>query len=372
MRRDSLCISARRGSRLKGLWKSKRGKSGIIVKLQWRQRERLKRRVRTTRDAGNRRRVLTVLLRDKGLSYREIGEAQGCSPSTVCEVLKHWQQWEEAGLEDRRSENGNLKADEDYLGELCEVLRYPAPHYGWSRPTWTREALIETMRRRTRRLVSPATMSRALKAIGARLGRPKPVVRCPWSKHKKTRRLNQIHWLRSHLPAREVLLYEDEADVHLNPKIGLDWMLCGDQREVETPGQNMKRYLAGAWDPVAREMTWVESERKSSFLFIQLCRKLLEMYPKTKKIHLVLDNFCIHKSKITQRALKQFERRIVLHFLPPYCPDENLIELRWKVLHDNVTRNHQYKTMHGLMGAVKKHLLQFTRKIERVSAKAAA
>jgi transposase len=316
--------------------------------------------------------MLTVLLRDKGLSYQEIGEAQGCSPGTVCKVLKRYQQWGEAGLEDRRSENGHLKADEDYLAVLCAVLKHTAPHYGWSRPTWTRELLIETMRKKTRRQVSRATMSRALKAIGARLGRPKPVVRCPWSKHKVTRRLNQIHWLRDHLPSNEILLYEDEADVHLNPKIGLDWMNSGDQRQVVTPGQNKKRYLAGAWDPVAREMTLVESERKNSFLFILLCQKVLEAYPKMKKIHLVLDNYGIHKSKITKRALEGFEGRIVLHFLPPYCPDENLIEIRWKILHDNVTRNHQYKTIHGLMGAVRKHLRKFMRKVKCAHAKVAA
>jgi transposase len=31
----------------------------------------------------------------------------------------------------------------------------------------------------------------------------------------------------------------------------------------------------------------------------------------------------------------------VLHFLPPYCPDDNRIERLWKDLHDNVTRNHK-------------------------------
>ena len=49
------------------------------------------------------------------------------------------------------------------------------------------------------------------------------------------------------LPRNEVAVYEDEVDVHLNPKIGLDWMGLGQQKEVMTPGQNEKRYLAGAW-----------------------------------------------------------------------------------------------------------------------------
>ena len=41
-------------------------------------------------------------------------------------------------------------------------------------------------------------------------------------------------------------MFVDEVDIHLNPKIGPDWMLRGQQKTVPTPGQNQKRYLAGA------------------------------------------------------------------------------------------------------------------------------
>lgn len=42
------------------------------------------------------------------------------------------------------------------------------------------------------------------------------------------------------------VFYEDEVDIHLNPKIGADWQLRGQQKRVVTPGQNEKYYLAGA------------------------------------------------------------------------------------------------------------------------------
>jgi len=32
----------------------------------------------------------------------------------------------------------------------------------------------------------------------------------------------------------------DEVDIHLNPKIGGDWMLAGQQRRILTPGKNQK------------------------------------------------------------------------------------------------------------------------------------
>src|SRR6266487_1011498 len=42
-----------------------------------------------------------------------------------------------------------------------------------------------------------------------------------------------------------------------------------------------------------------------------------------------------------------------LHFLPPYCPDDNRIERRaWRELHQNVTVNHRHDTIESLMHAV--------------------
>jgi hypothetical protein len=35
----------------------------------------------------------------------------------------------------------------------------------------------------------------------------------------------------------------DEVDIHLNPRIGRDWMLPGMQRRIVTPGKDEKRYL---------------------------------------------------------------------------------------------------------------------------------
>jgi len=45
-----------------------------------------------------------------------------------------------------------------------------------------------------------------------------------------------------------------------------------------------------------------------------------------------------------------------LHFLPPYCPDDNRIERVWQDLHANVTRNHRCRTMEELMAQVRLYL----------------
>jgi transposase len=201
--------------------------------------------------------------------------------------------------------------------------------------------------------VHPATMSRALKRIGARLGRPKPVVGCPWSKACKNRRLAVIRRAIEGMQPGEVALYLDEVDIHLNPKIGPDWMNRGKQKEVMTPGQNAKRYICGALNVQTGCIDYVSGERKNSLLFLATLERLLKIYPDATVIHVVLDNFRIHSSKQVQAWMKQNGERIRLHFLPPYCPDHNKIERKWRDLHAAVTRNHRSKTIEELMANVK-------------------
>jgi hypothetical protein len=55
-------------------------------------------------------------------------------------------------------------------------------------------------------------------------------------------------------------VWEDEADIDLNPRIGFDCMLSGTQRRVITPGRNVKRYLAGAMDAVTDRVVCVKGE----------------------------------------------------------------------------------------------------------------
>jgi len=215
-------------------------------------------------------------------------------------------------------------------------------------------------------------MSRALAMIKARRGRPRPVVACPWPKARKTRRLNDIRRLLLELPKEHVAVYEDEVDIHLNPKIGLDWMIRGQQKEVLAPGQNAKRYLAGALDAVTGKLIWVEAERKNSGLFIALLTKLAAAYPKAKVIHVILDNYRIHTSKIKQMAVKAFGGRIVLHFLPPYCLNDNKIERVWEDLHAQVTRNHSCPTIKTLMQQVRRWLRRRARTMMRTPVTKAA
>jgi transposase len=330
---------------------------GIVPALRWSVKERLLRNLRKCREAALRTRCLIIVNLMRGRGAKETAEVLSVSRSTVYRVAERFREEGEVGLVDHRCDNGERKVDDDFLVRLDRVVRRSPQDYGYRRPTWTRESLVKTMSRLTGTRISLGRMSRALQEIGARRGRPKPTVACPWSPQKKNRRLAELRRLEDRLPADEVMVYADEVDIHLNPKIGLDWMGCGQQKEVLTPGQNEKRYLAGALDPRSGELIWVEGDSKNSMLFVWLLWQLTQRYPHARKIHVILDNYSIHHTALVQTCLRTEQgKRLKLHFLPPYCPDANRIERTWQDLHANVTRNHCCPNMADLMNEVRYYL----------------
>jgi transposase len=260
------------------------------------------------------------------------------------------------GLYDGRCANGRRKAGPDFRQHLATILQHSPEDFGWFRPTWTRELLCLQMQRDGWPSVAVCTMGRALAAIGARLGLPKPVVLCPWPRDARLRRLAELRRLERRATCSEPVLYSDEVDVNLNPKVGRDWMLPGQQRRVVTPGKNEKFYLAGALDVRTGTLHTTGMPKKNAALFCELLSLLASRYPCARRIHLIVDNYGVHSAEETRNRLERLGGRIVLHFLPPYCPDANRIERVWQDFHANVTRNHRCKTMKHLLANARRYL----------------
>ena len=64
---------------------------------------------------------------------------------------------------------------------------------------------------------------------------------------------------------------------------------------------------------------------------------------------MICDNAKFHKSEAVMISLWDHRERIELHFLPRRSPDCNPIERVWWHLHEQVTRNHQCRSMEELL-----------------------
>jgi transposase len=332
----------------------------IVPRLGRPERRELLQRGRKSGDPSTALRFLIVARLGLRKTSTEVADELDVARSTVVRTAHRYAEEGVAGLYDKRRGNGTPKVDARFRQRVVEVLRRTPEDFGWARPTWTRELLCLQMTREGEPCVGVSTMGRVLAHVGARLGMPKPVVQCPWKRDARERRLAELRALEAGASAEEPVLYSDEIDIHLNPKIGRDWMLRGQQRHIVTPGKNEKFYLAGALDVRTGVLHTTGMAHKSAALFCELLKVLAASYDASvRRIHLIVDNYAIHSAQATRRTLEALGGRIVLHFLPPYCPDANRIERVWQDLHANVTRNHRCKTMKALLGKARTYLEEY-------------
>ena len=85
-------------------------------------------------------------------------------------------------------------------------------------------------------------------------------------------------------------------------------------------------------------------EKANAPCFIELLGEIERTHTAMRLIHVFVDNASYHKAGIVKAWLAAAGRKIVLHFLPPYCPHLHPIERLWALMHENVTHNRDYKT----------------------------
>src|SRR5262245_63591081 len=140
----------------------------IVLNARYPVKQRLLTTLRRCRDAGTRQRSLIMVNLLNGRSVPVTAAVLHVHRTTVYRVAGRFRAYGEAGLCDGRADNGVEKLSEHYLKELDRVVRGSPQDYGWHRPTWTRELLVETLVRQKGGRVEPAALSSALAEINAR------------------------------------------------------------------------------------------------------------------------------------------------------------------------------------------------------------
>lgn len=300
-------------------------------------------------DPRSARRALVLLRLAEGASYREIQRTCHVSSDLIAAVTRQFRAGGRAAV---LAPACSQTAAPGWMFLVLVWLQDLTPRaYGFFRSRWTCAVLAILLWERQHVRKSPETIRRQLHRQNYVWRRPRPVLGpVDPAYHEKVRRIQRL--LRS-LPADETAVFQDEVDVHLNPKIGSMWMPRGEQAEVETPGNNVKRHLAGSL--VWRTSTLIVSPpgtRRNTALFLAHLDDLRRRLRGYRKIHVICDNAAFHKSRAVREYLEQWEHRIELHYLPTYAPETNPIERVWWHLHETITRNHQCATIEELLTEV--------------------
>src|SRR5262249_46308358 len=222
---------------------------------------------------------------------------------------------------------------------LVALLKRAPRADGWCRTRWSCATLATTLQAKRGITVSAETMRRWVHEVGWVWKRAKLVAKD--DDPQRVERLARLRFVYEQLPRWEALVFADELDIHLLPKVGYAWMPQGTQVEVMTPGTNAKHDLVGALDPATGALHHCVGPRNTNGLFRDLLQTLEVAYPAAhnQRISVVVDNDQIHKAKAVQEWLAKHPR-VRLLLLPTYCPRANPIERAFGDVHDLCTRNH--------------------------------
>ncbi len=294
-----------------------------------------------------------LLLLAEGYSWDTIEAMLFCSSRTVDRWLKRFQAEGVAGLTGRKR-GRPFRLGLGWVALLVSWVTTTTPRdFGFLRSRWTCALLILLLREREGVTASRETVRRWLQRGNLVYRRPRPTLKP--DEEERQAKLAALRRLLEDLPEDETAVWQDEVEIHTNPKIGRMWMLKGQQAEVETPGTNQKRHLSGSIHWRTGQVFVTEAAPKqgrNGALFLKHLDDLRRRLRRYKKIHVICDNAGSHTSLEVIQYLWKWEGRIEVHLLPRYSPDLNPIERVWWHLHEDITRNHRCKDLEELLDQV--------------------
>lgn len=146
-----------------------------------------------------------------------------------------------------------------------QLIKHSIGDFGYQRSSWSTELLAIKINETIDCLLHAGTVRRWLPSAGLVWRRAAPTLRI--RDPHKDEKMAAIHKALNECSTEHLVFYEDEVDIHLQPKIDSDWQLRGQQKQVFTPGQNEKYYLAGALHRGTGKVRYVGGNSKRNFIF---------------------------------------------------------------------------------------------------------
>lgn len=307
----------------------------------------------STRSAEVFRNCTIILLSSGGHTITGIADLLGCSSETVKRVRQLYRTGGLAALHPTKPPGRPSIATADFRQALATAVATDPRQFGYGFTTWSTGRLAAHLAEVTGTRLSPAQIRRLLHQEGFSVHRPKHTLKGKRDEtaYRKARR--QLRRLKKRAVAddpEEVLIFQDEVEIHRLPALARVWAKVGVQPEVPTPGTNEKQVVYGGIDYASGRLTYTVAATKSGVNFLAFLVALVVAYA-GKKIRLVCDNGRFHTTKAVQAWLAANRDKLEIFWLPPYCPSLNLIERLWGHLKRTVLANVLFETLEDLVAA---------------------
>jgi transposase len=281
------------------------------------------------------RRANAIVLLDQGWSCERVAEALLLDDDTVRDWCRAYERGGVEGLKSFGHEGSSSRLTEeqefalgDWVDAHCprsirKVGAWVKRTFGW---TYSRSGLIALLHRLGFDYRKPEAMPRGLDDA------------------KQQAFIDHYENLLNTMGANEAVVFVDAV----HPTHQVRPAGCWARREVaiaveQTTGRE-RLNIHGAIDLETGQTQILAVEKVDAPVFIKLLGEIDGAHTAMRLIHVFVDNASYHKAGIVKEWLAAAGRKIVLHFLPPYCPHLDPIEQLWALMHENVTHNRDYRT----------------------------
>ena len=158
--------------------------------------------------------------------------------------------------------------------------------------------------------------------------------------------------LSKHLSEDEVIVFADAVHPAYAVKAVGCWSPKDQKIAVEQTSGRERINFHGAINLETGQTKIIETLTVNAESTINLLAQIEQQYPNKRKIHVILDNARYHHAVMVKQWLALENRRIKLHFIPPYSPHLNPIERLWGVMHKNITHNRTWRNKSEFVNAV--------------------
>lgn len=276
----------------------------------------------------------------------QIARELGVRPNTVIEWRKRFAQLGVAGLRDRPRSGKPVAYGAEFRKQVLSLLEAPPPK---GQACWDGPSVAKRLS------VSDDAVWRLLRKEGICLSRQRSW--CVSTDPEFVAKAADIVGLYLNPPENALVLSIDEKPSIQALERATGYVQTTDGKIVRGFKSTYKRHgtlnLFAALNVVAGGVHGKVTQQKRRVEFLTFMDELLAEYPAEKEIHVILDNYCIHKRN---EAWLAQHPNVFFHFTPTSASWLNMVEIWFGIFSRKALRGANFKSAAELRGAIEAYL----------------
>lgn len=295
-----------------------------------------------------RRRAHAVLLSDSGKALNEIAEIFETTRVTVTLWINNWEQLGPRGLADKVRSGAPPKLNEEETDKVLELLR-EQPH--------SPKIVLNEIPKVIDKTISRSTLRRIARSSGLRWKRMRRSLKSQRDEDEFREAQQELaEFIAGHKAGDLDLFYFDQAGFSVTSTVPYGWQPIGER--IEIPSRKSKQINALGFLRYDGRFKWYTVDESIDSEIVIACFN--DFAKSLRRVTVVaIDNASVHTSAAFESNISQWEAKgLFLYFLPPYCPELNLIEIIWRMIKHHWLPLKAYESFQSLMTELHKVLSQ--------------